>query len=305
MMRTMRRRSRPSRRAAPATPHAATLRLAEPPPAPPRSEPTRRVVHVSDLHFGSPGVAERVEPLLAAIAALEPTVVAVSGDLTRRAAPAEFREVRRFLDRLDAPTVVVPGNHDVPLAPWIRFRRRHARFLTLVDDSLVPFFDDGRVALAGIDTTRSFGIDGGRARRRAMTSLAERLGHLPATTFRIVVAHHPFTRQPGRRFTIVAQKSRRALATFDALRIDAVLTGHRHESVVTTATDVVGARAHRYLLLQAGTATTHRGRRSEKGRNAFFSLDVAPRSVACTRHVLGDDGAFAPEAPRRFDRAGT
>lgn len=301
MMRAMRRRSRPPRRAAPATPRSAP---AATPPAPPRSGPTRRVVHVSDLHFGSPGVAERAEPLLAAIAALEPTVVAVSGDLTRRAAPSEFREVRRFLDRLDAPALVVPGNHDVPLAPWIRFRRRHARFLSLVNDSLVPFFDDGRVALAGIDTTRSFGIDGGRARRRAMTSLAERLGHLPRSTFRIVVAHHPFTRQPGRRFTIVAQKSRRALATFDALRIDAVLTGHRHESVVSTATDVVGALAHRYLLLQAGTATTHRGRRSEKGRNAFFSLDIAPHAVACTRHVLGDDGAFAAEAPRRFDRAG-
>ncbi len=264
---------------------------------------TRRIVHVSDLHFGSPGVEDRVGPLLDAVAALSPTVVAISGDLTRRAAPAEFRAVRAFLDRLDAPFVVVPGNHDVPLAPWIRFRRRHARFLELVADSLVPFFTDGAVAIAGIDTTRSFGIDGGRARRRAMASLDERFGGLPPQTFRVVVAHHPFTRQPGRRFTVVAQKSRRALDTFEALRVDAVLTGHRHESVLSAATEVTGS-AHPYLLVQAGTATTYRGRRSEKGKNAFFALDVLPTTVVCTRHVL-DEGnrTFVREATEIYARA--
>ena len=265
--------------------------------------PARRIVHVSDLHFGSPGVEERVEPLVEAVLALAPTVVAISGDLTRRAAPHEFRAVRTFLDRLSAPFIVVPGNHDVPLAPWIRFRRRHARFLDVVHDSLVPFFSDGVVAVAGIDTTRSFGIDGGRARRRAMASLAERFEGLPRHAFRVVVAHHPFTRQPGRRFTVVAQKSRRALDTFEALRVDAVLTGHRHESVVATAADVADSR-YPYLLVQAGTATTYRGRRSEKGKNAFFALDVTPTTVVCARHVLDDAGeAFLREGTEIFARA--
>ena len=121
--------------------------------------------------------------------------------------------------------------------------------------------------------------------------------------FRVVVAHHPFTRQPGRRFTLVAQKSRRALDTFEALRVDAVLTGHRHESVVAAATDVADS-PHPYLLVQAGTATTYRGRRSEKGKNAFFTLDVLPTTVACTRHVLDDAGnAFVGEQTEIFARA--
>ena len=265
--------------------------------------PARRIVHVSDLHFGSPGVEERVEPLLEAVDALAPTVVAISGDLTRRAAPHEFRAVRAFVDRLAAPFIVVPGNHDVPLAPWIRFRRRHARFLEWVSDSLTPFFSDGVVALAGIDTTRSFGIDGGRARWRALASLAERFEGLPPSTFRVVVAHHPFTRQPGRRFTVVAQKSRRALDAFEELRVDAVLTGHRHESVLTAATEVTDS-PHPYILVQAGTATTHRGRRSEKGKNAFFTLDVLPATVVCTRHVLDErQHAFVREASESFARS--
>ena len=157
----------PCPRASPGAAHAA------------RPSTGRRIVHVSDLHFGSPGVAERIGPLLRALAALTPTIVAVSGDITRRAAPAEFRQARDFLDRLDVPFVVVPGNHDVPLAPWIRFHRRHARFLAHVVDHLDPFFTDGDVAVAGIDTSRSFAIDGGRARRRTLASLGERFHDVP------------------------------------------------------------------------------------------------------------------------------
>ena len=281
----------PCPRASPGAAHAA------------RPPTGRRIVHVSDLHFGSPGVAERVGPLLSALAALEPTIVAVSGDITRRAAPSEFRQARDFLDRLGVPFVVVPGNHDVPLAPWIRFRRRHARFLAHVVDHLDPFFTDGDVAVAGIDTSRSFAIDGGRARRRTLASLGERFRDVPADAFRVVVAHHPFTRPPSQRMAVVAQKSQRALQAFHALHVDAVLTGHRHESVVARCSrGAEGAERHT-LFVQAGTATTYRGRRTEKDMNSFLVLDVDRSHVWCTRHVLHDDGDFREDRTESHPRA--
>lgn len=262
----------------------------------------RRVVHLSDLHFGSPGVAERVGPLLEAVRALAPHAIAVSGDLTRRARPAQFREARRFLDALPAPVVVVPGNHDVPFAPWIRFRNRHARFLAHVADDVEPFHHDGAIALAGLDTTRAYALDGGRARHEALTSLALRLERLPADVFRVVVAHHPFTTAPGRRTGSAVQRARRALEAFERLRVDAVLTGHRHETSVAPVTDAHPDLSP-FLLVAAGTATTERGRRSERGRNAFVSLDVAAHDVTVVRHVLADAGrVFLPQAPWRFAR---
>lgn len=262
----------------------------------------RRVVHLSDLHFGSPGVALRVGPLLEAVRALAPHAIAVSGDLTRRARPEQFREARRFLDALPAPAVVVPGNHDVPFAPWIRFRNRHERFLAHLADDVEPFHHDGAIALAGLDTTRAYAIDGGRARPHALSSLALRLERLPADVFRVVVAHHPFTTLPGRRAGMAVQRARHALEAFDRLRVDAVLTGHRHETSVTSVSD-----AHPdlgpCLLVAAGTATTERGRRSERGRNAFVSLDVTAHDVTVVRHVLSDDGrVFLAEAPTCFAR---
>jgi len=84
----------------------------------------KTVVHLSDLHFGreDPRV---VDALIAAVSAIRPAVVVVSGDLTQRAAPSEYAKLKRFLeaeieplvigDRAAVKTrvVIVPGNHDV------------------------------------------------------------------------------------------------------------------------------------------------------------------------------------------------
>ena len=53
----------------------------------------RTIVHLSDLHFGRVDHA-LLDPLVAAVAAARPDVVAVSGDLTQRARNSQFREAR-------------------------------------------------------------------------------------------------------------------------------------------------------------------------------------------------------------------
>ncbi|HPK02011.1 MAG TPA: metallophosphoesterase, partial [Candidatus Sumerlaeota bacterium] len=42
-------------------------------------------------------------------------VVVLSGDITQRARRAQFRAARTFVDRLAAPVLAIPGNHDLPL----------------------------------------------------------------------------------------------------------------------------------------------------------------------------------------------
>ena len=50
----------------------------------------RKIVHLSDLHFGRVDQA-LLEPLAARVRAIAPDLVAVSGDLTQRARAGEFR----------------------------------------------------------------------------------------------------------------------------------------------------------------------------------------------------------------------
>ena len=50
--------------------------------------------------------------------------IAVCGDLTQSAREAEFQAARDFLGDLPAPTLIVPGNHDLPgWRVWSRFAR--------------------------------------------------------------------------------------------------------------------------------------------------------------------------------------
>ena len=60
------------------------------------------IVHLSDLHFGrvDPKI---VAPLVRTVETAAPDLVVVSGDLTQRARGGQFREARRFLDRLTFP----------------------------------------------------------------------------------------------------------------------------------------------------------------------------------------------------------
>ena len=98
-----------------------------------------RILHLTDLHFGFHRQA-LVQPLLARIVALRPDLVVVGGDITHRGLEAQMREARAFLDRIEAPLICMPGNHDVPLWnplarmfwPFAGYRRRFGPVLTPV-----------------------------------------------------------------------------------------------------------------------------------------------------------------------------
>jgi 3',5'-cyclic AMP phosphodiesterase CpdA len=96
------------------------------------------LIHLSDLHFGrvDPMI---VTPLLDFILAINPDLVAISGDLTERAHTREFQAARRFLDAITFPQIVVPGNHDVPLHNlFSRFLRKLDRYQCFISADLEP-----------------------------------------------------------------------------------------------------------------------------------------------------------------------
>mgnify|MGYP006159521387 CR=1 FL=1 len=66
------------------------------------------LLQISDTHFGTeqPPV---VEALVALARQQRPDVVVLSGDITQRARPEQFRAARDFMKALRLPVLVVPG----------------------------------------------------------------------------------------------------------------------------------------------------------------------------------------------------
>ena len=80
------------------------------------------LLQISDPHFGT-----EQAPVVAALEALaaqqQPDLLVLSGDITQRARPAQFRAARALMERLGAPLLAIPGNHDIHLFNlWARLR---------------------------------------------------------------------------------------------------------------------------------------------------------------------------------------
>lgn len=228
----------------------------------------RTLVHLSDLHFGRVDAAV-LEPLCRRVAELRPDVVVVSGDLTQRARPAQFREARQFLDRLPQPQVVVPGNHDVPLYNLLlRFVRPLGGYRRHISENVEPHHVDEEVAVVGMNTARSYIFKGGTIARRQLERLRARLCDLPREVVRIVVTHHPLDLPEGGSARDLVGRARRAMALFAHCGADLLLSGHMHAGFVGNTAARYRLGGYSALLVQAGTATSTRIR----GENNSFNV---------------------------------
>lgn len=220
----------------------------------------RTLVHLSDLHFGRIDEA-LVEPLAETVVAAKPDVVVVSGDLTQRARSEQFREAREFLDALPSPQIIVPGNHDVPLYNVVaRFAQPLDKYRRYITDDLEPFHSDEEIAVLGVNTARSLTIKDGRINEQQVARIRERLCPYGDEVTKIVVTHHPFDVPEGYAESDLVGRARMAMEALAGCGADLLLAGHLHVSHTGHTAKRYQIAGHSALVVQAGTATSTRGR---------------------------------------------
>lgn len=261
----------------------------------------RTLVHLSDLHFGRIDPAT-IEPLIALVAAVRPDVVVVSGDLTQRARKVEYEQAKEFLDRLPKPQIVVPGNHDVPLyRVWERFWSPLGKYRRHIGQDLEPSFIDDEIAVLGVNTARSLTFKGGRINDEQVASIHRQLDPLPERLTKVVVTHHPFELPDRLEGAELVGRARLAMETFANCGVDLLLAGHFHTSHAGDTSKRYELPGYAALAVQAGTATSTRGRGES---NSFNVLRVGHDDVAVQRYVWRPQaGVFSPEPAEHFQRS--
>ncbi len=189
---------------------------------------TFTLVHLSDFHLCRPAGAglavflnkrllsylswrirrrhdhrpENLEHLTRAVKMESADMVAVTGDLTQLALPAEFRQVRESLQTLGPPenVFVVPGNHDALVnVPWHEGLGVWSDYMASDSGSIEPFqFPTLRVrepvALIGVSSARPTRplSAAGRLGAAQLQRLADLLGKTARSKlFRVLLIHHP------------------------------------------------------------------------------------------------------------------
>ncbi len=248
------------------------------------------LVHLSDIHFGPPEVPAHVAAVERRLRERRWDAVAISGDFTQRNFRGQFAKARRFVDlaRDSAPTVVIPGNHDVAwwwcvggLGLRAMMYRGYRRWISA---DLEPTLQAPGLTVASINT--SHGIQGHTltARLRDLSvvgavlpaqwaSAGRTLAAAPTGDLKALMMHHNLLAgRLSQRWGLTS----RAAGIDDAIETgcEVVLCGHDHEARV----EQVERAGRRIVVSQVNTLSN----RARGGRPAGFheiSWDAAQVTV--------------------------
>ncbi|MBV7536476.1 metallophosphoesterase [Duganella sp. sic0402] len=262
----------------------------------------RTIVHLSDLHFGRVD-QDLLQPLQQLVTKLAPDVVVVSGDLTQRAKSEEFKAARAWLDSLPGPQIVVPGNHDIPLynvaSRFLTPLRKYTRYVTL---DLAPEYVDEEIAVLGINTARSLTFKDGRVNKEQLAQMKQRMQAVGPAHTRIIVTHHPFDLPENFDKDDLVDRAPMAMQAFSECGVDLLLAGHLHSSHAGNSAGRYKIAGYAALVVQAGTATSTRGRGES---NSFNVLRIDPDDIQVDRYSwVEGTGSFELSHTEYFRRSG-
>jgi DNA repair exonuclease SbcCD nuclease subunit len=265
------------------------------------------LIHCSDVHFGPPHLPRVAAGLLELIEGQRPDLVVISGDLTQRAKPRQFQEARSFVDgihRLDVPTLVVPGNHDVPMyRVWERVFNPFGAYRSHFSRDLEPVYRDREMLVVGINTAFNRTIKGGRITSRRLREVGELLAAAPPGQFRVVVPHHDLVPPPGVSRRRVLANARRAMELFSAAGVDLVLSGHQHQTYIGASEELYPQGRSPVIVVHSGTTTSSRGRGGERHRNTCNRIEFDARSLVVSHFGWQPGlGRFAEQSRHWYPR---
>jgi 3',5'-cyclic AMP phosphodiesterase CpdA len=191
-----------------------------------------RVLHLSDLHFGSGDdeAIERGTPVL--IERFEPELVVASGDLSHRGRREQLASASRFLRSLGRPVLAIPGNHDIPYTFPARFTRSFREFERQWETT-EPTYSSQSLHVIGLNSVRPWRHQSGGIRTGQLNAAEERLRQAEPTAFKIVALHHHLIGAPWRSRKKPVARRNHVLASLVAAGADLILAGHIHQAAVS------------------------------------------------------------------------
>lgn len=263
-----------------------------------------RILHISDVHFGPPHLQQVSQAVLALIDQRSPDLVVISGDLTQRAKPLQFRQARVFVNQIAAPVLAIPGNHDVPMYRfWERAFLPYGAYRKHFSGDLEPSYQDSEVFVVGVNTAFGWTIENGRFTKHRLEQVEEILLGAPSGKCKIVVAHHALIRPPelGQKNLVI--NAQRAMEVFSRSGVELLLSGHFHRSMIGSSRDYYPEIRPGIVVALSGTTTSSRGRGHEEGRNSCNWIELSEGVIAISiLRWQRSDQIFRADPELRFPR---
>ena len=260
-----------------------------------------RVLHLSDLHFGSHDDPRLRPGLDGLIERVDPELIVASGDLTHRGRADQHDRAADFLRGLDRPVFTVPGNHDIPYTPIARFTKTWKQFERQWETT-EPVYRSETLFVVGLNSVRPWLHQSGRLRSAQLRHAADLLAQAPESALRIVVLHHHLLGAPWRsRKKPVARRSKVLAALVDG-GAELILAGHIHQAAISERHEfevVHGDIRGATVSIAPGLGQPRPDRRGEARGLLVYEADEAALTIET--YIWREDD-WGLSALRRFPR---
>jgi 3',5'-cyclic AMP phosphodiesterase CpdA len=215
-----------------------------------------RIAQISDIHVGGSLSlpAEMLQSIAERVRRIEPDAVVIAGDLTTEGYEWEYEEAARWLEQIESPKIVIPGNHDARNVGYVFFQRHFgdpfSRYRSAFDPVRAERLQATGFTVVGLDSSEP-DVNEGRVGMDRYAWIREQFGD--PDDIRIVTVHHHLVSIPGtgRERNIVVDAGD-LLLTLVQLDVDVVLSGHKHVPFFWGLNGM--------LICNSGTAGTRRVR---------------------------------------------
>jgi 3',5'-cyclic AMP phosphodiesterase CpdA len=260
-----------------------------------------RVLHLSDLHFGSGDdeAIERGTPVL--IERFEPELVIASGDLSHRGRRDQLESASRFLRSLGRPVVAIPGNHDIPYTFPGRFTRSFREFERQWETT-EPTYSSESLHVIGLNSVRPWRHQSGGIRSGQLTAAEERLRHAEPTAFRIVALHHHLIGAPWRSRKKPVARRNHVLASLVAAGADLILAGHIHQAAVSERHEFEISRGGERGVVVSVAPGLGQPRPKRQGEARGLHVYEVEKRYLRVHTFVWQDGDWGLTAERQFPR---
>jgi Icc protein len=214
-----------------------------------------RIAQLSDIHCGELTFDKQaMQSIIDRVNAMEPDFVVIAGDLTAAGYDWEFEEAARWLERIERPLLVIPGNHDSRNVGYIHFERlfgeRFSRYRQAFEPERAERLRATGFTVVGVDSSQP-DLDDGHVGREHYLWISEQFDE--PDDLKVFAIHHHLVSIPGtgRERNIITDAGD-LLAELSRLDVDVALSGHKHVPFFWSVNGM--------LICNSSTASTRRVR---------------------------------------------
>ena len=227
-----------------------------------------RVFHISDLHFGNENT-DMINAFLMDCEHLKPDLIIISGDLTQRARTKQFQSLESFLNVIKCKTLMVPGNHDVPLwNPFERIIRPFYRYKKYTQSEIITKWSHDQINVLGLCSVDPSNIKNGQLSQQDFESIANYFK--PDTDqVNLLFFHHNFDYRPGAHKPL--ENHQAFMTCLKSSHVDIICTGHLHFAQTAIFRK---NNSKPCLSIHAGSLSCNR---SKDNLNSYYCIDLNKR----------------------------